>query len=160
MRVELCSGGHAKHGFKSLDCRKVGDVEFVVDLNKESLPFKDNSVEEFYEQYSFYELDNPLAVIKDCWRCLKPNGILEFREMYFASHYAYLPMTKNFWSLASARLFTKGYRFEGLFEIVSVELEESVLPFWLIKLNPNFYEKYLSRVFSANYIRFKLKKVV
>lgn len=159
MKLELCCGGHTKKGFVGLDIKKTGDTKIICDLNKEELPFDDNSIDEIYEQNSFYELENPMKVINECHRVLKDGGILEFREMYFASHYAYTPLTKNFWNFATARIWTKGYRYAGMWEIIKIDFEESLLPKWLINLNRNCYEKHFSRVFPITYIRYKLKKV-
>jgi len=158
-KIELACGNSVKHGFAGLDIIPSPCVKYIVDLNKCKLPFKDNSVDEFYEQNSFYELEKPLEIIKECNRCLKVGGILEFQEMYFSSQYAYTPHTKNFWNFACVRLFSKGYRSIGDWEIISIDFEKSFLPpKWLVNLNRNFYEKYLSRIMPVNYIIFKLKK--
>lgn len=167
MKVDLCCGGHPKKGFEGLDILPDGDVKYVVDLNKGKLPFKDNSIEEFYEQNSFYELNDPMQVIAECYRCLKPNGILEFKEMHFSSQYAYLPYTKNFWSFATARLFSGTYRGALGWEIISIDFDtgfEATHPTiakafkFCVNLNRNFYEKHWGKLFPIFRVHFKLKK--
>jgi len=166
----LCSGNNPEPGYEGLDRMKMPRVKYVCDLNKEALPFKENSIDAFFERFSFYEIDDPMKVIEDCWRCLKYDGTITIKEMHFSSHFAYLPYTKNFWSFTALRLFTPLYsRDRGWkWEIVEVDFEtgfEESHPGLsrifkdLVNLNRNAYEKYLSRIFPIFAIKFKLKKV-
>ena len=168
--IDLCCGEHPKQGFEGLDVRKKGNVKYVVDLNKGKLPFKNNSVDEFYEQNSFYELENPMQVIKECYRCLKVGGVLEFKEMHFSSPFAYLPYTKNFWAFSSARLFTPKYvrDYGWNWGIVSIDFDtgfehshpgiSKVFKF-VVNINKNFYEKHLSRIAPIFRVVYKLRKI-
>ena len=159
MKIDLCCGGHAKEGFIGLDILEGGNTKIICDLNKGILPFEDDSIDEFYEQNSFYEIENPMQIIKECYRCLKVGGTLTFREMYFSSHYAYTPRTKNFWNFSSARLFTKGYRDNYGWKIESIDFDTNKVPKWVVNMNRNIYEKYFSRIMPITGITYKLKKV-
>lgn len=159
MKIDLGCGMNCRKGYAGLDIRAHPHVQYIHNLNSPQLPFKDNSIDAFSETNAFYELEDPMRVIKECHRCLKKGGILEIKEMYFASHYAYLPRTKNFWNFASVRIFQKGYRDGEDWIVENVDFEKSFLPpRWLVNLNRNFYEKYLSRVMPINYIMIRLRK--
>ena len=78
MKLNLGSGKKKKEGYLGVDIRKLENVDIVADLTKIPYPFQVDSVdeifmEEFLEHISWREV---FKVLKECWRILKPNGIL------------------------------------------------------------------------------------
>jgi len=81
MKLNLGCGGDRKEGYVNIDIRESVEPDVVLDLEKESLPYGDNSVDEviaydFLEHISFRRVN---FVLKEIHRVLKPNGILELR---------------------------------------------------------------------------------
>lgn len=74
-KVNLGSGDIKNPDWINIDINPGEHIDIVHDLRK-SLPFKDNEVDIFYshhvlEHFSYYELER---LLKECLRCLKPNG--------------------------------------------------------------------------------------
>jgi len=75
MRTMKDNGSEKWYG---VDIRKFEGIYYVLDIGKEKLPFKDNSVkfirsihlfEHLYPEQLFFSVD-------ECWRVLKPKGCL------------------------------------------------------------------------------------
>ena len=73
--VELGASRRNIPGWISLDlCR----ADINLDLTKQPLPFPDNSVDRFYSSHVFEHFSYPepmIAVLKECYRCLKLGGV-------------------------------------------------------------------------------------
>lgn len=51
------------------------EQEIVRDFEKECLPFSDCSVDEIFSQHTLEHLSDPMFLIDEFWRVLKPNGV-------------------------------------------------------------------------------------
>jgi ubiquinone/menaquinone biosynthesis C-methylase UbiE len=161
LKIDLGCGRKCKQGYEGLDYIKFdNNVKYVVDLNKGILPFANNSVDEFTETGVLNELNDPMKIIEECYRCLKKGGTLEIREMYFASPLAGQPLVRNFWSFNATRIFTEEDRGRKWnWEIEKTDFETGFLPpRWLVNMNKWIYEKYISRILPINLVIIKLKK--
>lgn len=78
IRVDIGCGLKKPEGFIGIDVRDFPGVDYVMNVGKEKLPFKDNSVdvitsihvfEHFYPEELFF-------CIEECFRVLKPTGFL------------------------------------------------------------------------------------
>jgi hypothetical protein len=92
MKLHIGSGFVRKEGFINIDIVQCIDdngiafTDIVMDIEKESLPFEDNSIEEIaaYEilEHIGFSKDNPngqealIFVMNEMWRVLKPTGFL------------------------------------------------------------------------------------
>lgn len=73
--VELGAGGCNRLGWVSLD---LSGAIINMDLTKKPLPFHDNSIDCFYSSHVFEHFSYPepmLSILKECYRCLKDDGI-------------------------------------------------------------------------------------
>jgi SAM-dependent methyltransferase len=87
MKINLGSGPDPLGGYINCDLYPSGvvaegatspnkDVDVVFDLN-DGLPFGDNSASEIAIIQTLEHLENPKALLKDIYRVLKPNGIVD-----------------------------------------------------------------------------------
>lgn len=83
MKLNIGSGLTRLDGFTNIDCVQCVDekgtkyTDIICDIEKEKLPFEDNSVDEI-AAYEFLEhMDDLISVMNELWRVLKPEGILK-----------------------------------------------------------------------------------
>lgn len=78
LMVELGCGNeqHRRVGYIHLDINDTGQ-DIVWDITS-GLPFKDNSCAEIYASHTFEHIERPdlVTLFNECWRCLKPGGVL------------------------------------------------------------------------------------
>jgi len=78
MKLNIGCGEDIKQGYINIDIRKLYGVDLVIDLEKEKLPYEDNSVDEILakdiiEHFSFIKVEE---ILKEWHRVLKPKGLL------------------------------------------------------------------------------------
>jgi SAM-dependent methyltransferase len=169
MKLDVGCGLEVKDGFVGLDKVKYNSgVKYVVDLEKEKLPFKDNSVDEIWCCHVLEHLINPLDVIKEFHRVLKCGGKVVIQVPHFSSRNAKVPCHKNFWNLDSDRIIS-GYQESGL-KWGSIEkvfrfgksrsfwFVHSFIFDWVIKRFPVFYESNLYFFYPIDELEFVLIK--
>ena len=92
-KLNIGAGFQIIEGFTNIDCVQCVDndgkeyTDVICDVEKERLPFEDNSIDEIacYEflEHMSHERDNPdkldalIWVMNEMWRVLKPDGILK-----------------------------------------------------------------------------------
>jgi len=75
--VVLGCGFVKSPGTIGIDIRPFKGVDYVLDIEKDHLPFKDNSIDKIKAIHIFEHLgDGFLFCMEECWRVLKPKGIL------------------------------------------------------------------------------------
>ena len=78
LKIELGSGdeNHRREGYIHLDINNTGQ-DCVWDITN-GLPFKDSSAEEIYASHTFEHIERKdlIGVLNECWRVLKPGGVL------------------------------------------------------------------------------------
>lgn len=76
IKVELGCGLKKPEGYIGIDIRPFDGVDYILDLERDKLPFEDNSVDEFRAHHLFEHFTSKglFWCIEECWRCLKPNG--------------------------------------------------------------------------------------
>jgi len=122
VKLDIGAGVDCKPGFIGIDIEKFdSDIKYVVNFEKEKIPFKNNSVDEIYCAHVLEHLSNPIEVIDEFNRILKPGGKLTIRVPYFADPRANVPMHKNYWSCQCKMFFDNSY-FEIQSKWSSVEL--------------------------------------
>ena len=83
LKLNIGSGRKKFDGFINLDINQnigsngVKMVDIIIDIEKEKLPFEDNSVEEILVDAVLEHLgDGFIFFLNECHRVLKPNGII------------------------------------------------------------------------------------
>ncbi len=85
IKVSLGCGMRCPKGFIGIDIRKYRDVKYVMNIGREKLPFKDNSVDyiESIHLYEHFYAEELFFSIEECFRVLKPTGILRIEVPLF-----------------------------------------------------------------------------
>ena len=76
IKINLGCGKDYREGYIGVDRIKFGNNE-VCDLEKDSLPFETNSVDEIYSQHFLEHLRDPRNCLNECHRVLRSGGIME-----------------------------------------------------------------------------------
>lgn len=83
MKLNIGSGLTRIEGFINVDRVPCSDdkgnqyTDVICDIEKEPLPYPDNSVDEIACYETLEHIDNLIFVMNEMWRVLKPNGILK-----------------------------------------------------------------------------------
>lgn len=83
MKLNIGSGLTRRAGFTNIDRVQCVDdkgnqyTDIICDIEKESLPFEDNSVDEIACYEVLEHLENLIFAMNEMWRVLKPKGILK-----------------------------------------------------------------------------------
>jgi len=82
LRINLGSGRKIIHGYLNVDKTQILSekgkklVDYIVDLEKERLPFEDNSIDEILADNVFEHITNLEHVMNECHRVVKQGGLL------------------------------------------------------------------------------------
>jgi SAM-dependent methyltransferase len=114
LKLNLGCGRNVKRGWINVDVRaREEKLDLICDLSKE-FPFKDNSCEYIYNEHFIEHLDwfSGLKFLKNCYRCLKPGGILrlvfpDFKKVFEA----YVKHDVSFFKLADYHLNGSDYEY-------------------------------------------------
>ena len=98
MKLNLGSGNVRLKGFVNIDLSKYENVDFVCDLNKDKLPFKNNSVDFILANNVLEHLDSIDNCLAECHRVLKDGGVLSVQMPYYNSSSAIRPDHKTFFN--------------------------------------------------------------
>ena len=77
MKLNIGSGYKRIDGFTNVDCVQTGVTDVVIDIEKEKLPYEDNSVDEIYCYETLEHLSDIIFPMNEMWRVLKTGGILK-----------------------------------------------------------------------------------
>jgi SAM-dependent methyltransferase len=77
MKLNIGAGYQKIEGCINIDIVQTGIIDVVMDIEKEPLPYPDNSVDEIYCYETLEHLGNLIFVMNEMWRVLKPSGILK-----------------------------------------------------------------------------------
>jgi SAM-dependent methyltransferase len=89
-----------------LDFLKLEETDIVADLEK-PLPIGDNTYNIIFSSSVFEHVYNNRQLHEECWRILKPKGLLIYFVPHFASMSAYHPEHKTFFSSISPSGYTE-----------------------------------------------------
>lgn len=74
IKLNLGSNRHRLEGYENIDILAYEGVDLVADVFH--LPHEDGSVEEIYAGHLLEHLANPIDFFLECWRVLRPDGLL------------------------------------------------------------------------------------
>jgi predicted SAM-dependent methyltransferase len=171
IKLDIGCGNACREGYIGMDIAKFSkDVKIIVNLEKQKIPCKDNSVDEIYCAHVLEHLNNPIEVLDEFNRILKPGGKLIIRVPYFADSQANVPMHKNYWSCRCKMFFDNSY-FEMNSKWKSVSMEARFashnflakmidFPFEFLarKLGLDIYERYFCYLRPFYEIKFEVIK--
>jgi SAM-dependent methyltransferase len=89
-KLDLGCGSVKKTGTLGVDIDQFPDVDYVVDLQINPLPFPDRSVEYVHSSHFFEHLDDPEKVLVEVGRVCKDGAKLEFWTPYAWSNPAFI----------------------------------------------------------------------
>lgn len=75
LKLNLGCGLDYKDGYINIDCIDTVKKDLKVDLDSEFLPYKENEVDEVFFQHVLEHLKNPIDLLNDIHRVLKPDGL-------------------------------------------------------------------------------------
>ncbi|GEO82181.1 methyltransferase domain-containing protein [Pararhodospirillum oryzae] len=77
LRINLCSGSQRPQGFVNID---QGNADLALDLDRDLLPFPDNSalLVVCMSAINYFSRDRAVEIVRDVHRVLKPGGVARF----------------------------------------------------------------------------------
>jgi|SRR5437868_5648763 len=84
-RVELGCGSHKREGFFGIDIQAGPTVDLVLDIERQRLPFPDDSVDHVYSSHTFEHLaapGSPIQTLREIMRVTKHGGLVEIWTPY------------------------------------------------------------------------------
>jgi len=160
--LHIGCGVHKVPGAVGLDITALPGVDVVLDLDKEKLPFDDNTFDIVYAHHVLEHLRNLADVLGEIHRVCKPGAIIDILVPYYTCVGAFGDPThvrfftyrtlehfadtddKERYTWFSATRFKMGKRHIGfgkLFRLIQVE--------WLANHFPNIYENFFAFVFQG-----------
>lgn len=85
LKLNLASGHSRMEGFLNVDIASLPEVDRVVDLQKFPWPFEADSVAEIVCSHYIEHTPDMIAFMDECWRILKPKGVLRIIAPYYTS---------------------------------------------------------------------------
>ncbi|HKZ49635.1 MAG TPA: class I SAM-dependent methyltransferase [Candidatus Nanoarchaeia archaeon] len=148
------------------------ETEYNVDLEKGKLPFRNESVDMFYSSHTFEHLYDIEHIMREIYRCIRPDGLLVVRVPHYSAPNAKTPFHKLYYSYNNsfahyipkviAKKHTEHYS-HVRFNYVKRRLRFGrFFRFYaepLFNLFPLFYERYLSGIFPCDELLFVMKPV-
>ena len=134
IKLNLGCGKRIKKGWINVDIAKIDGIDIVHDLNKFPYPFNDCSVDYILLDNVLEHLDNPLAVMNECYRILKNGGKIKINVPHFKYRAAFTdPEHKHFFTEDTFKHFanpqkTKHFRYNFRYKIVTLTLYNSLFP--------------------------------
>ena len=90
MRLILGCGIKPEEGAVNLDIRELPGVQVVHDLNVFPYPFKDGEFDFVKAEDVIEHIPDAIQMVKECWRILKPGGVLWIRTNYAIYHESFI----------------------------------------------------------------------
>jgi len=97
--LDIGCGRNKIIGALGFDIDKSYNPDILHDLNIYPYPIKDKEFDKIYAKHVIEHVNDPTVFIQECYRILKPNGVLFVETPHFSSRVAYSePDHKRFFS--------------------------------------------------------------
>jgi SAM-dependent methyltransferase len=127
MKLNLGSGKNILQGYVNLDKCDIYGVDCTWDLNELPLPF-DEIFTEIKAYHILEHLNNVNEVIGECYRILKPNGILYIQVPYGVNYIAIRDPTHiNFFNLLSFDYFCMNHEYNYYFSFAFRDIKRKIV---------------------------------
>lgn len=155
-KIDLGCGKNKKEGYTGIDKFNLEGVDIVMNLEREKLPFADNSVDEINASHLLEHINNIFFVLNECWRVLKPHGKMTIEVPYFRSFWSDVALDHKrkfgVWSWYSLRSENpEKYFCKAVFKVNKLKLfwvgKKHVL-FFLFEIIINRMQKVYESIFS------------
>jgi len=148
MKLNLGCGERNIPGYINVDIHSP-NADIQHDLNTFPYPFKKDSIDFILMADVLEHLQDPLAVLRELYRILKPGGKIRIYLPHFSYHGAYNPFHRTFWSYNCVFYETKFDR--GDSQMLALWKNYTLLRKKLIfteRLPKNFFKKTAVLLFS------------
>lgn len=134
LKINLGSSYYPINGFINYDIDNYGrDDIHIIDLNKESLPHKDESVDYVLISHCLEHLDKPIEMMREIHRVLKVGGIVEVRVPYYRHLSAFGVEHKWFFTKRTMEKFYGKNIYGFKFNFDRLECHSNHFPYWHMK---------------------------
>ena len=172
--LDLGCGKKKRNGTIGVDHSDRHDADIIHDLNEYPYPFEARSVDYVYMDNVLEHLNEPMRVMAEIHRVLKPGGGVKVIVPYFRSLWAYIdPTHKTFFTVNSFAYYDPDHiicqRYDYVptrFKVERIVFNETLVNGWFKKKIillankwPEHYEVYLSHLFPLDDITYYLKKL-
>ena len=162
-KLDIGCGRNKKKGFIGIDKFPHKEVDFVIDIEKEKLPFENNSIDYAIADNSLEHLNSIESILSEVWRVLKKDGHFKIIVPYHKCIIEAQPFHKLRFGWTSFNVDHRNLQYQTSFKIVDKKLIFVGLDFYGIvpKIQRNnhwIYERFLSHWFPARYIQWILIK--
>jgi SAM-dependent methyltransferase len=89
-KIELGCGANKRDGFFGIDIADGPAVDLVLDIERQLLPFADDSIDHVYTSHAFEHLVNYQYVLREIMRVCKPGAMVEIWTPYGKSNDGFL----------------------------------------------------------------------
>ena len=172
--LDLGCGNKKRKGTIGVDSNHRVKPDIAHDLNTFPYPFEESTIDKIYIDNTLEHLENPLQVMEELFRILKPRGQLKVIVPYFRSSYAFIdPTHKHFFTTESFAYYDpkhpiyKRYDYTRVaFNVEKIIFHENLENGFFKKLIVNFankwpqkYENYISSIIPLHEISFFLRSL-
>lgn len=122
-----------------------GFVDVIHDLNKIPYPFKNGSIDEIYCYHVLEHLSDPIRVMEEIFRLLKPRGILYMKVPHFSSMGAFTDLTHVRPFGYSSFDCLKKNDYQNFYSNISFEIISKKIKYLGLYPNNGFYQRYIHK---------------
>lgn len=98
--LDLGCGTNCHEGAFGIDIANLDEVHMTYDLNRIPYPFESESIDLIWMNDILEHLDEPIEVMKECYRLLKKGGKLRIKVVYWNHRFSYAdPQHKHAFSI-------------------------------------------------------------
>ncbi len=95
-KINFGCGQYKKEGFINIDISPATYPDILHDLEKIPYPFEDESIDLVEADHVLEHLNNPLSVMKEIWRILKPGGRATIKVPHFSRGFSHADHKRGF----------------------------------------------------------------
>ncbi len=174
LMLDLGCGNKKRTGTVGVDTNTRVEADVRHDLNEFPYPFESQTVDRVYIDNCLEHLDDPMRVMEEIHRMLKPGGEVKVIVPYFRSPSAYHdPTHKTFYTIESFSYYDPDHVISQRYEYTSAHFSVQKIVFhehlnsglfkrilvMVANQWPRFYENVLSSILPLHEISYYLKKI-